>query len=137
MSASTLPSPSELAAVLTGCGLDPNTTQSLDGPPTGRGHVLAHMRPGVETSDEIETIIRASDDRMSREGALVLWREGDVSDEELASWRNAAWPALHATGLCRVSGGRAHHRTLKGPTEEDAGGAPAGMLLVLQRREWV
>lgn len=73
---------------------------------------------------------------LSAGGALLVALPGDPPETELAAWRNALWPLLHAIAVYRFDGRSIARRTLGGV--ETVGDTSArGSVLALRRRAFL
>ena len=92
---------------------------------------LASRAPDEASSREL---LAALEGELSADGALILCFPERASDRELAAWRDALWPVLHATACYAARDGRLERTTASGRSALPEGELPPGRLLVLRRR---
>jgi SAM-dependent methyltransferase len=131
--------------VLADLELEPALLRVIDPAPASGEPEVAPPAPGSVLVGQIGTGLdvphAASRFRELADGVLAPdgWALFDFVDArpdgELARWRNALWPWLHAFAWYRFGGGRIERETLAG-RRGIAGSAPrAGVLLAARRRE--
>ena len=90
-------------------GLDPTALQALDSG-ADPGSRFAELSPSASVLPEA----MAAANQLAGAGALLLRSQGLVSEGELARWRNAMWPRLHAVAIYEEGDFGLRRRTLQG-----------------------
>jgi len=134
--------PGELDFLLDDLGIDPASLRTLAEPgPAGQAEALtAIVAPGhTATERNVEVLLAAASEHLSPSGALLLFLEGRRPEEQLAAWRNALWPLLHANVLYEVGKTSVQRRTLSASQPLETGRRKAhhvrtGTVMFLRRR---
>ena len=102
------------------------------------GHVLvAPVGYAPDLARAVQSWRQRSRERLADEGAVIVFLKGERPDAELARWRNALWPWLHAVALVRLDEDGARLRSLHADERLSPVGASRGVLIVCRRREHV
>jgi SAM-dependent methyltransferase len=131
-----------LDPVLEDLGIELESARALDDPPrpapTTGGHAIAGV-PAEATSiaDLAAPILTFADSAASADGYLFVFLLGERKDEEIASLRNALWPAWHVGALYSVSSSRVTRITLDERRVVHGASGKRGTVLVGRRRALV
>ncbi|MFT7484798.1 MAG: 2-polyprenyl-3-methyl-5-hydroxy-6-metoxy-1,4-benzoquinol methylase [Candidatus Paceibacteria bacterium] len=114
--------PGELLPQCEDLGIDPESLRSLQAPgnPGEAEALVALVDPGQGPIAETVQALRALIDlSLAPDGAFFLYLEGRRPEEQLAAWRNALWPLLHANVVYEVGRDSIQRRTLGGTVNLD------------------
>lgn len=103
-------------------------------PASGLRHALVATDAGKAPAAAASELVRFAREAVSDDGTLLLFCAGDPTDAELAAWRNAAWPLLHAVAIYRMSHAGVVKQTLQEKRALRRGSGVHGTLLVLRSR---
>jgi 2-polyprenyl-3-methyl-5-hydroxy-6-metoxy-1,4-benzoquinol methylase len=137
--------PEEFAPLLQDLGLAAQDLRVVDPAPPPGDRKVVRQEPGSVLLGQIGTGLdiphaaamyrRLADPLLVPDGWALLYFKDARGPRELARWRNALWPWLHAHAWYHVGGGRIERETLAGRTPI-AGSVPReGVLLAARRRE--
>lgn len=137
--------PEEFAPVLQDLGLTAAELRVVDPAPPPGDRKVAPQAPGSVLIGQIGTGLdiphaaamyrRLADAVLVPDGWALLYFKDARATSELARWRNALWPWLHAHAWYGLAAGRIERETLSG-REPLAGSVPReGVLLAARRRE--
>ncbi|MFN0243654.1 MAG: class I SAM-dependent methyltransferase [Planctomycetota bacterium] len=104
-------------------------------PASGTRHALVATAAGTKPDAAAAELVRFAKESLSDDGTLLVFVPGTPADAELAGWRNAAWPLLHAVAVYRLSQAAGVTKsTLQGTTKLRRGTGVHGAVLVLRSR---
>ena len=115
--------PDEFAPVLADLELEAGEVRVIDPAPPAVQRKSARHEPGsvlvgqIGTGLDIPTAAEKyrglADEVLTADGWALFFFKDARTDGELARWRNALWPWLHAMAWYRFSGGRIERETLR------------------------
>jgi len=102
------------------------------------GHVLvAPVGYAPDLGRAVSTWRQRSQGRLADDGAVILFLKGERPNAELARWRNALWPWLHAVALVRLGADGARLSSLNADERLSSAPSSRGVLILCRRREHV
>lgn len=124
-----------LAAVLEEEKLDAARMRTFgESPSSGSGTRHALVAVDAPSTAAASELVRFARESVSDDGTLLVFCKGAPTDGELAAWRNAAWPLMHAVAIYRMSHAGVVKTTLQGAQPLRRGTGVHGSLLVLRPR---
>ena len=129
--------PGEFTPILVDLGLDAATPRGSTPGAAGAGLLIGQIGGPVDVPGVCAQLQKQSNAALHESSPALLFLEGARSDRELAAWRNALWPWLHAVCLYRIRGGLIERETLQGRTQLEGSGSKDGVLIVGRRKDHV
>lgn len=137
--------PEDFAPVLADLELEAGLVRLIDTAPPASERKTVRHEPGSILVGQIGTGLdiphaaaryrSLADEVLTTDGWALFFFKDLRSDAELARWRNALWPWLHAMAWYRFQGGRIERETLRGRSGLEGRVEREGVLLAARRRE--
>jgi len=102
------------------------------------GHVLvAPVGYAPDLGRAVAAYRERTGDRLADDGAVILYLKDERPNAELARWRNALWPWLHAVALVRIGAEGARLSSLHTAEALSSRVSSRGVMILCRRREHV
>lgn len=130
-----------IAPVLEDLGLRSDRLRTVGDPASaaqaGPRHAAATVPPSAAPEAAARALLHLAAAEASPDGALLALCQGERTDADIASLRNALWPAWHVVALYRIGNGGIARITLRGAEKLRGGSGLAGNLVVARTRATV